>query len=169
VAAGFSLIVPTGSEGNFQGLGQTRVVPSIVGSWVYERFDFHGTLGVEFSGAGIDQTRGRYGVGASWGALRWLTLLVDVIGNSAFADTETLIGQVATPSAAEEVQTVQGVTVSGNDVFVVVGRQDIVDLSVGLKVNPFGNFVAFASAIVPLTSDGIRANVIPAVGLSYAF
>ena len=50
-----------------------------------------------------------------------------------------------------------------------VPRSDVVDLAVGLKVNPFGPVVGFASAIVPVVADGLRAEVIPTVGMEMTF
>ena len=48
-------------------------------------------------------------------------------------------------------------------------RTDIVDLSGILKVNIYGNAIAYGGAIVPLTDDGLHASVIPVGGLEYTF
>jgi hypothetical protein len=52
---------------------------------------------------------------------------------------------------------------------VIVDRTDVVDIAPGLKFRLPGGFTGFASAIIPLTSDGIRANVVPTGGISYGF
>jgi hypothetical protein len=169
MAGGLSLILPSGEEEDFQGLGDTRVVPTLVASFARARFDVHGSAGVEFNGAEIDRTRARYGVGASYGILERLTVLVDVIGTSAFVDEELLVTRLAPGADAGELSAVEGVEIDGRDVFAVVERNDIVDLSVGLKANPWRSLVLFASAIVPITQDGIRADVIPSAGFNYSF
>ena len=49
---------------------------------------------------------------------------------------------------------------------------DVVDLNVGFKTSPFGtqrSIVGFATVFVPLNDDGLRADVIPAVGLEVGF
>jgi hypothetical protein len=48
-------------------------------------------------------------------------------------------------------------------------RTDIVDVAVGVKFAIVGSLVAFASAIVPITDDGVRADVVPAGGLEMSF
>ena len=52
---------------------------------------------------------------------------------------------------------------------VFVPRSDVVDLALGVKLNLVGTLVGFASAIVPVTSDGLRADVIPAAGFEWSF
>ena len=108
-------------------------------------------------------------MGVSYGFLERLTGLVDVIGTSSFTSEDVFIAHVLESGQASQVPGVKVVpSGDGFDLFGVLERTDIVDLSVGLKVNPFGNFVAFASAIIPVTSDGVRADVIPAIGISYS-
>ena len=52
---------------------------------------------------------------------------------------------------------------------VFVPRSDVVDLALGVKLNLVGTLVGFASAIVPVTSDGLRADVIPPAGFEWSF
>ena len=81
-------------------------------------------------------------------------------------NTTATLPQTADPA---EVRKIQNAQVNGSDVYAVINRNDIVDLSVGLKANPFGSLIIFGSAIIPLTHQGIRADVIPAVGMNYNF
>jgi len=46
---------------------------------------------------------------------------------------------------------------------------DVVDLSVGLKANVYGTVVGYAGVFVPLNDDGLRSDVIPAVGVEVSF
>jgi|GEM_PF-5179143 len=51
-------------------------------------------------------------------------------------------------------------------------RADVVGLNVGFKTSPFGtqrSIVGSATVFVPLNDDGLRADVIPAVGLEVGF
>jgi len=46
---------------------------------------------------------------------------------------------------------------------------NILNASVGLKVNPFKNLLINGNALIKLNDGGLRANVVPYVGLSYVF
>jgi hypothetical protein len=51
----------------------------------------------------------------------------------------------------------------------VNGSYEVNNLSVGLKVNPVGHLLVSANALVKLDEGGVRARVVPLVGLSYSF
>jgi len=42
-------------------------------------------------------------------------------------------------------------------------------VSVGLKANPVGHLLVSLNALVKLNDGGVRARVVPLVGLSYSF
>jgi hypothetical protein len=44
-----------------------------------------------------------------------------------------------------------------------------VDLAVGFKLKLLGSVTAFGTAVVPLTTDGLRADVIASGGFDVAF
>jgi hypothetical protein len=44
---------------------------------------------------------------------------------------------------------------------------DIVDLSIGAKVNPWRNLIGSVNFLVPLNEQGLRADFIPSVGVEY--
>lgn len=46
---------------------------------------------------------------------------------------------------------------------------DILTTSVGVKWNPFKQFLLFANALVALNDEGLRADVIPSFGAEYSF
>jgi hypothetical protein len=60
-------------------------------------------------------------------------------------------------------------TVSRNQVNGVVPRTDIIDLSTGIKYNPFGTLDFYLLAIVPLNHQGLRAAVVPTGGVGWTF
>ena len=51
----------------------------------------------------------------------------------------------------------------------VVPRTDIIDLSTGIKYNPFGTLDFYLLAIVPLNHQGLRAAVVPTGGVGWTF
>jgi hypothetical protein len=60
-------------------------------------------------------------------------------------------------------------TFSGHTLISTIPRTDVVELAVGLKFSLVGGAVAYLSAIVPLTHQGLQASVIPTGGLEYTF
>jgi hypothetical protein len=169
VAAGLAIRLPTGDPRDFHGIGDTTVTPSLVVSRPFGRHDLHASLGVECNADKIERSRARYGVGASLQPWDRLAFLVDVLGSSSF--TDDVFTFPAKVGAIDELfgndSLIRSVTPTTVTAF--VPRSDVVDLAVGLKVNPVGTLVGFAEAIVPLTHDGLRADVIPTAGLEWSF
>jgi hypothetical protein len=173
LAAGLTLHLPSGSVANFQGIGDVVVTPSIVGSWIGPAYEVHGSVGIDIDADDLQRSGVRYGVGVEWAPLERLTLLTELVGTSGFATDDlsffvadrrlvSIRGEFDPPLVARAVG-------NGTEFTTTINRTDIVDLAIGLKVNVFGNLICFASAIVPLTQDGARANVIPVGGIQYGF
>jgi hypothetical protein len=173
VAAGLTLHLPSGSVANFQGIGDVVVTPSLVASWIGPAWEVHGSVGIDINAGDLQQSGVRYGAGVEWAPFERLTLLTEVIGTSGFSTDDlsffvpdrrlvSIRGEFNPPLVARAVG-------NGTEFTTTINRTDIVDLAVGLKVNVFGNLICFASAIVPLTEDGARANVIPVAGIQYGF
>jgi hypothetical protein len=173
VAAGLTLHLPSGSEANFQGIGDVVVTPSLVGSWIGPAWEAHGSVGIDINSDDLQRSGVRYGVGVEWAPLERLTLLTEVVGTSGFSTDNlsffvadrrlvSIRGEFNPPLVARAVG-------NGTEFTTTINRTDIVDLAIGLKLNVFGNLICFATAIVPLTEDGARANVIPVGGIQYGF
>jgi hypothetical protein len=175
MAAGLGLRIPTGNEEDFQGIGDYTVTPSVVVSWVPGPVDLHASLGVETDASDLQQSRATYGAGISLGVIERLTANLDVIGNSQFTDDEISTFVAASPAAVGVGAGVLGPNVrlkpraGGTEVITTLDRLDVVDVAVGLKANVVGSAVVFGSAIFPLTSQGVRATVIPAGGIEVSF
>jgi hypothetical protein len=173
LAAGLTLHLPSGSEANFQGIGDVVVTPSLVGSWIGPAYEVHGSVGIDINSNDLQRSGVRYGVGVEWAPLERLTLLTELVGTSGFSTDDlsffvadrrlvSIRGEFDPPLVARAVG-------NGTEFTTTINRTDIVDLAIGFKVNVFGNLICFASAIVPLTQDGARANVIPVGGIQYGF
>ncbi len=177
-AAGLAVRAPTGREADFQGIGDVTVTPAFVLSRTFGRYETHASLGAEIDAEDLDRTRGVYGAGVSIGVLEWLTGNLDVLGTSQISDEQLTsfvagrsVGEVQ--AAAGDVFRHEDVTfkgaAGGTRVITTLDRQDVVDLAAGIKVQPFAQAVLSATAIVPLTTDGVRADVVPAVGIEFGF
>ena len=173
VASAFVLRVPTGNEGNFQGLGDWTVTPLLVLSRGFGPFEVRANLGMELNADQVSRSRARYGIGATGQVTDWLAGFFDLVGNSGlttYGFTET---GVAPPGSRFRgpFQTTPATAAANGAVQVTstVPRTDIVDLAMGLKFRIVGRATGFVSAIVPINSDGLRAAVLPAGGIEYLF
>ena len=169
VGAGLALRLPTGSEGNFQGLGDTTLTPFLALSQEYDRFDFHASGGIQINTDDTDRSLIRYGGGVTVKIIEQIALLVDVIGSSSL-QTVQLSRTVKDSITEGEFPniTITEVTRTATRNF----HTDQVDLNVGFKTSPFGterSVVGFATVFVPLNDDGLRSDAIPAVGLQVGF
>ena len=177
-AVGFALRIPSGRESDFQGIGDWTLTPALVLSRTIQRYDVHGSVGMEINAGDLDRSRVTYGVGTSVGIIEWLTANVDVIGTSQVADDQITdfvagAGVAEVRAAAGDVFRGENVdfkaATGGTEVVTTLDRLDVVDVAVGLKVRPLARMVISASAIVPLTTDGVRADVVPTVGIELGF
>lgn len=146
-AAALTLRLPSGNEDNFQGLGDVVVTPLAIAAYAIGPHDVHMNLGVDANADDVERTRVRYALGASAQVLPVLAVLVDVIGSSALSDDDF--------------------TTDGTEAR--VDRTDIVDLAVGFKSSIRERLVLNAGVLVPLTDDGLRAEVVPVAGFELTF
>lgn len=171
-ATGLALRLPSGDEEDFQSVGGVTLTPSVVLSYATHGHDFHTSFGVEVDPEDLDRSRGNYGAGVSLRLLDWLTGNIDIIGSSQFSDDES---SETIPFSSSQIQVGQfgnfRIEPAGSNTKIIttIDRTDVVDLAVGLKVNVYKTAVLFGSAIVPLTQDGVRADVIPVAGVEVSF
>jgi hypothetical protein len=175
-AVGLVLRVPTGNEENFQGLGDWTVTPLLVLSRSFGQYDVHANAGVQVNADDLQRTRVRYGIGATLQPLERVAFLLDFIGSSGVAeDTFGQTGRALGGSRFDgPFQTETAVARPSPGVSPVrfssaVPRTDILDLAVGVKSSLAPHLIGFVTAIVPVTSDGLRADVIPTGGIEYTF
>jgi hypothetical protein len=139
---------------------------------------------MEFNASDAAATRARYGVGVTLQTetLDWVALLIDVIGVSSL-DNETITTTARPPTLNPGDQflgytlpaafsPVQGKTLNPNGTLnyqFTIPRTDQVSIAPGLKFKIGDGGIAYLSAIVPLTQQGLQASVIAAVGAEYDF
>ncbi len=138
---------PTGEEDDFQGLGDVVVTPALAATRSFGRFEFHANVGLDVNADDFERNRIRYGLGGTSRLANPLTVFADVIGSSAF----------------------QGDRLSEAGIAGEVARTDIVDVAAGVKVTLPGDFLVYLAAIVPVTRDGLRPDVVPAGGVEIAW
>lgn len=172
VALGADVRVPTGDEKNFLGTGAAGVKPFLSASY-HSRISPHANLGYEFNGSSIlagdpvTGTKGRlpdqlfYSGGVDAGVTRKLTLAVDLLGQRFYEAPGLKLG------AWEDV-----LKVSHPDILNTIPIHHSFnsdDLALGAKYSPYGNWLVTGNVQIKLDDGGLRAKVVPLVGLSYTF
>jgi len=145
LAAGLDLRLPTGDEDNLLGLGTTRVRPFFVASattpWGIAP---HVNVGFDLGDTSKLDDEFFYKVGFDWAATKWATFAFDVLGRYIIDNSRLQPnGQPA--------------------------DNNIVDASIGFKVNVWQNLLILANVLVPLNSTGLRADAVPFVGVEWTF
>src|SRR5262245_49390279 len=168
LAGAITFRMPSGNAGNFQGLGDFTITPTLIASRPFGRNDLHMNLGMEFDTQNSEASRARYAIGATIQPLDQLAFLIDILGSSGLDNDHFTIptGNV-TPNCT--VARCVNYTATPTSVEGVVPRSDIVDLSTGIKFNPFASANVYLLAIIPLTRQGLRAPVVPAGGIEWTF
>jgi len=148
MAVGLTARLPTGNEDNFQGLGDFVLTPLFIASRNVGPHDIHLNVGFDIDTQDLDRSRVRYAVGVTFQVIDRVALLLDFLGSSGVADDTftTEAGQTD-----------------------VVSRSDDVFAAPGLKIEISRSAVAFLGAVVPLTSNGLQARVLPAGGIEFMF
>lgn len=172
VALGTDVRVPTGDEKNFVGTGAPGVKPFLSASY-HSRISPHANIGYEFNGNSIlagnplKGTTGRlpdqlfYSGGVDAGVTKKLTLAADLLGQRFYHAPGVKLG------AWEDVQ-----KVSHSDVLntIPIYRSfNTDDLALGAKYSPYGNWLVTGNVQIKLDDGGLRAKVVPLVGVSYTF
>jgi len=140
VASELILRLPSGNVDNFQGLGEVTVTPFLIAQRALGPHLLRANLGVEMNANDASQSRLRWAAGVTFRLLRYVSFSVDFVGSSGFVDHHFTAGDV-----------------SG-----VIARTDVADAVASFEFSLWRQVVAQVGAIVPLTDDGLQADVLPA-------
>jgi hypothetical protein len=163
LAGSLALRVPSGSEEDFQGTGDTKITPAFAASQSMGPVDFHVASGIEVDVEETDRTRVRYAGGMTYQAVNWLGLFADIIGSSNIEEERFSV-------KVPQFQNIAGVeTLIGFAEASEKSRTDIVDVAPGVKVRFAPSAVAFFQAFIPINDDGLRTSFTPAGGIQISF
>jgi hypothetical protein len=168
LAAELALQLPTGSQSDFQGQGNVIVTPAVVASRTWGRQEVHATLGCQLNAGDLQRTRALYALGVVVQPWAHVGFPIDVIGSSSFVD-DTFTVPTKGKIVPQELGTDFVQSVGRGEITAFVPQSNVVNIAIGVKANPWRTLVMYANAIVPLTNDGLRAPVIPAIGVEYTF
>jgi hypothetical protein len=172
VALGTDVRVPSVDEKNFLGAGATGVKPFVAASY-QTRISPHVNLGYELNGRSIlagDLTLGTknglpdqffYSGGVDASLSKKLTMAVDLLGQRLFDAPEMVRGPFVDVLGAAHPDVPQ--------TSITHHSFSINDLAVGAKYSLHGNLLLTGNVQFKLDDGGLRAKVVPLVGVSYTF
>jgi len=182
-ALGLNLQLPSGEVEDFHGTDETHLSTFLYLSQVlWDRFEPHLNVGVDFNTDDVDRSSFLYAVGATLLVGTKLGLVVDFIGRSEFGrfpvrvNPDDLFQGVALDKAPDTCTAEDPCFIDpgqGINFFPLfperIKRNDIADFSFGLRYALGTSGSLFLGGIVPINDDGFRANFIPSGGLEYTF
>ena len=111
-----------------------------------------------------------YTGGFDWSLHPRLTLIADVLGRT-FLDSEVVRVEDTTFQANTTSPPAPPVIATAVFPRLVAGTEDLHTLlgSVGVKINPFGNFLVTINGLFSLTEEGLQDDFAPLIGVDYSF
>ena len=170
LAVGLDVRLPTGDAYNFLGSGAVGLKPFIAISGRTEKFTPHVNLAYQwndssplagdiFTGSkGHLPNQFAYAVGFDAGLGKRFSFAADVLGQ------EVLHAEGVRPSTFTAAN---GTRFADNDF--VRETANIINGSLGFKVNPISTLLVSFNVLIQLNDAGLRSRVVPLVGFSYSF
>jgi hypothetical protein len=169
LAGGLVLRAPAGSKDDFQGTGDWEITPALYASTrqvpigLNLRLQGYVNAGIDLDASSVDDSEARYGAGLDLLIGERATLGIAFLGRNPFA-------RYSDPGTFDLVRGGPGRAYLAPIFGVDAGRPNYYDFAVGGRVSLWRDSVfAYGNVIVPLNRDGFRSDVIPMVGLEYAF
>lgn len=169
-AGGLVLRFPSGSVAQLRGTGAYEVEPFLYlstqkwhpASWA--TLAAHLNAGLDLVADDVSTSEGRWGLGLDWGMSEDATLGIAVFGRHAFSRLEP-------EGFFNLVRVLPGPRLGVRPLFGLTGaRPDYYDFSIGGRVNVWRDrVIAFANAVFPLNTAGVRTEIIPLAGVEFPF
>ena len=169
LAAGVDVRIPSGDELNFLGSGTTGVKPYLAVSR-HGRISPHGNVGYQWNGDSIlnaNSSGGKqqlptnffYTAGANFEATRKFTLIGDLLGQHFYSAPRLA---APTPVAVPDFGNAPSVEPH-------TSGYTTTNLALGFKAQTYKHLILTGNLTIKLNNGGLRATVVPLVGLSYSF
>jgi len=151
LAAGLDLRLPSGSVDELRGVGTPVVSPVFIASTrPFFGVSPHLNLGFHLSGdTNKISHEFFYNAGFDWSIVKPVTFVFDILGRRIINNNRIEAGQG--PGGTK------------------IASSDIVDASVGVKVNVWNNILGVANVLLPLNNTGLRDNAAWLVGMEVNF
>lgn len=190
VALGVDVRLPTGDALNFLGAGAAGVKPFVVWSF-RSRISPHVLVGYETNGSSVlagDTSTGQkerlpgqltYSGGADVWLTKRFTVAFDLVGQQVFQGKRSSVTQVPEPAACLDPSGACDPHFDNDNAFAdpkidsnlsqSTGSFNLTNASLGAKVRPFSNLLITGNVLIKLNDGGLRAKIVPLVGVSFTF
>jgi len=189
LAAGADLRLPTGDEMNFRGSGTYGVRPFVAISYSKSRFSPHANLGFQVNGNSIlagdfaTNTKAHlpnelnYSLGTDLGITSKFTIAADWLGERVIngfnlrqtSCTETYTGATGATCVVGASPGSSGTVYTFPQTTSFRGSYNMNDIAIGAKISPVKNLLITVNGMFKLDDPGLRAKVVPMVGIGYTF
>lgn len=162
-----TLRLPSGDPDDFHGTGDTRLGAALIASRDLRGNDVHLNLGWDLDAADLQRSRATYALGIAIRAAEPVTLLLDLLGTSTVVDDEFTVADGRFPQRYGFDELIRGR--SAGVVYAAIPRADVVNVAVGTKIAIGTRLVTGVSAVVPVTADALRPDVMIAWSVEAVF
>ena len=167
------LRLPTGEERDLLGTGATQAKTFVIGSLRLGSFSPHVNAGYTWSSNPDDDTEIpdeiSYTAGFDWAVSPRMTLAVDVLGRD-FVSSRTVRVVDSTFQANTNPSGPPNIVTATFPRLVADERDSNSILgSIGVKINPFGNFLLTVNGLFRLNDEGLQDDFAPLVAFDYSF
>jgi hypothetical protein len=190
LAIGADLRLPTGDALNFRGSGTYGGRPFVALSYTKNRFSPHANVGFLINGDSIlagDFATGvkahlpneaTYSVGTDLGITSKFTIAADWLGErviNGFNVRQSSCSETYPPATGVVAFCTQGTSAGGAGTTTYPltasyrGSYNIDDIAVGAKISPVKNLLITLNGMFKADDPGLRAKVVPMVGIGYTF
>jgi hypothetical protein len=167
------LRLPTGEERDLLGTGATQAKTFVVGSLKLGGFSPHVNAGYTWSsgseeGAEIPDEIS-YTAGFDWAMSPRMTLAVDVLGRDFLSTRRVRVVDTTFQANTNPAGPPNIVTATFPRLVAEQGDSNSLLGSIGLKINPFGNFLLTVNGLFRLNNEGLQDDFAPLVAVDYSF
>jgi hypothetical protein len=159
----------TGDADNFLGAGYSSLRTVLIGSRILDNFAPHLNLAYWKKFTDLDRDEFEFIIGFDQKIAEWFTLVVDVLGRIQLGDpieTQTFPENVNINWTVGNTDYTESVSLTNIPNY---SRDNIIDAAFGAKFKLKESLLILGNVFVPLNDDGLRAGVVPTIGIEFSF
>jgi len=169
------LRLPTGEERDLLGTGATQAKTFLIGSLHLGQFSPHVNAGYTWSSSAGDEAEIpdeiSYTAGFDWAVSPRMTFAVDLLGRDFIRTRVVRVVDTTFEANTNTNPAAPPTIVTATFPRLVAERGDSNSLlgSIGIKINPFGNFLLTVNGLFSLNRKGLQDDFAPLVAVDYSF
>jgi hypothetical protein len=159
----------SGDAENFLGAGYSSLRTVIIGSKILGNFAPHLNLAYWKKFTDLDRDKFEIIIGYDQKIADWFTLVIDVLGRFELGDpieSQQFPENVDIKWKVGDTDYVNSVSLTNIPNY---SSDNTIDAAFGIKMNLKQSLLIIANVFVPLNDDGLRAGVVPTIGMEFSF